>query len=149
LPIHTYGGRADQKYSSKPQDQYSVFAAGDGWDESRLRKKELPVVVEDEQIDIKYPDARVDCSKIYTIEHYSIVRKIGRIDKKGLPLLEECFRLAMNVPLEVAETEVCCQLYTYFICFFIPFGFSFRILLLTLSLVVPLSTPNNDVFATK
>jgi len=106
-------------------------------------------VVEDEQIDIKYPDARVDCSRIYTIEHYSVVRKIGRIDKKGLPLLEECFRLAMNVPLEVAETQVCCQLYTYFICFFIPFGHFLAILLLIVSLIVQLSTPNNNVFATK
>jgi hypothetical protein len=106
LPIHTYSGRADQKYSSRPQDHYFVFPAGDGWDASRLGRKELPVVVEDEEFDIKYPQARVDCSKIYTVEHYVKVRKIGRIDKKGLPLLEECFRLALDVPLEEAETQV-------------------------------------------
>lgn len=116
LPIHTYGGRAAQKYSSKPNDQYSVFAAGTGWDEERLLRKELPVVVEDEQIDIKYPEARIDCSKVYTIEHYVIVRKIGRIDKKGLQLLENCFRLALDVPLDKAELEVCYRLASCTLC---------------------------------
>jgi hypothetical protein len=110
LAIHTNNGRGDKKFTKKPQDQYFVFEADESFDRLRVLKKELPVIVEtsDPLMGIKYPLSLLDCTRLFTIEHsHSVVRKIGRVDKAGLPLLEECFRQAMGVPVDLEKNEVC------------------------------------------
>jgi len=104
VPVNTYGGR--ENHASKPQDQRQLFPAVGNWDKSRIAKKELPLVVEGSGVDIDYNLASVDFTRILTIKHYALVKKIGRIDKLGLPLLEECFRNALGMPLELDDTNV-------------------------------------------
>jgi hypothetical protein len=104
VPVNTYGGR--ENHAPKPQDQRQLFPAVGNWDKSRIAKKELPLVVEGSGVDIDYNLASVDFTRILTIKHYALVKKIGRIDKLGLPLLEECFRNALGMPLELDDTNV-------------------------------------------
>jgi hypothetical protein len=104
VPVNTYGGR--ENYTAKPQDQRQLFPAVGNWDKSRIAKKELPLVVEASGADVDYSLASVDFTRILTIKHYVLVKKIGRIDKLGLPLLEECFRNALGMPLELDDTNV-------------------------------------------
>ena len=104
VPVNTYGGR--DNYTAKPQDRYQLFPAIGNWDKSRIAKKELPLVVEASDVDVDYNLASVDFTRILTVKHYALVKKIGRIDKLGLPLLEECFRNALGVPLELDDTNV-------------------------------------------
>jgi hypothetical protein len=112
VPVNTYGGR--DNYTAKPQDRYQLFPAIGNWDKSRIAKKELPLVVEASDVDVDYNLASVDFTRILTVKHYALVKKIGRIDKLGLPLLEECFRNALGVPLELDDTNVsqfCLQIF--------------------------------------
>lgn len=105
VPINTYGGR-DNKYFAKPQDQYRLFSANGTWDKSRIDRKELPLVVEAADADINYTLASVDFTRTFYVQHYALVKKIGRIDKLGLPLLEEGLRRAWDLPVAIEENNV-------------------------------------------
>ncbi|KAN0107816.1 hypothetical protein V8E51_007558 [Hyaloscypha variabilis] len=118
VPVNTYGGR--DNYTAKPQDQYQLFPAAGTWDKSRIAKKELPLVVETSDVDVDYNLASVDFTRILTIKHYVLVKKIGRIDKLGLPLLEECFRNALGVPLELDDTNLTLHPKPTFVSMFSP-----------------------------
>jgi hypothetical protein len=106
VPINTYGGQGEYKHVVKPQDQYKLFPAKGNWDKSRIDMKQLPLVVEASDTEIDYELASVDFTRIFYVPHYALVKKIGRIDKLGLPLLEECLRKALGVPLATEEADV-------------------------------------------
>ena len=99
VPIHTYRGRAGEKWNGRPQDLCLVFPtdANRNWDRKVLMDREIPIVVEDPDITIDYPDARINFGKIYTVEDYVKIRSIGFVDKDAIPLLEKCFRESLEM----------------------------------------------------
>ena len=109
VPIHTYRGRAGEKWNGRPQDLCLVFPTDTNrnWDRRLLMQREIPIVVEDPDITIDYPDARINFGKIYTVEDYVKVRPIGFVDKDAIPLLEQCFResLEMNLRKQLDCTD--------------------------------------------
>jgi hypothetical protein len=106
VPINTYSWQGEDRHVLRPQDQYKLFPAKGNWDNSRVDMKQLPLVVENSDAELDYELASVDFTRIFYVPHYALVKKIGRIDKLGLPLLEECLRKALGVPLATEEAGV-------------------------------------------
>ncbi|KAH7323994.1 hypothetical protein BKA65DRAFT_511855 [Rhexocercosporidium sp. MPI-PUGE-AT-0058] len=97
LPIHTFGGRGSQKPTARPQDQRPIFAISEDWDKSTLSEQDIPVKVEDPDVDIKKDVSFVLFSKHYSVEHYLPIRNIGHVVKEALPILESCFLVALGI----------------------------------------------------
>ncbi|MCJ1329212.1 hypothetical protein MMC10_005890 [Thelotrema lepadinum] len=101
VPIHTFSGRGGGKRSTNRQDYALVFDAGrdETWDRERLSRKEIPMVVERDDVDISYPQARIQFSKLYTVEFYTMVQQLGYVHKEALEVLEQAF--LDSIPLEL------------------------------------------------
>lgn len=107
LPLRTFGGRWEEKRGDAKEDRYNVFEAKDGWDEARLERKEFPIVLENSREDVDSRSGILDFTDLNTLMTTLPIRNLGRIDEKALPLLEECFRRALRVPLETKDLQVC------------------------------------------
>jgi hypothetical protein len=61
------------------------------YDEEGITRDPIAVLVEDDELYIS-PHARLDCGRIYTVDDYLRVSKIGRVHPGSLPLLEEYYK---------------------------------------------------------
>ncbi|KAK3943963.1 hypothetical protein QBC46DRAFT_14592 [Diplogelasinospora grovesii] len=62
--------------------------------EEGIERKPIGIILEDDKTAIA-PFARLDCGRIFTVEDYLIVKKIGRVNPDSLELLEEYFKDAV------------------------------------------------------
>jgi len=114
VPINTYGGR-EKKRTAKEQDRYQLFPVGEektpdlSMISLKVQEGLLPLVNESKgEIDVNYSHASVDFTRLYTIPHYILAKKIGRIHTIGLPFLDKCLYNALGV--FKALEEVSCSL---------------------------------------
>ncbi|KAK0725760.1 hypothetical protein B0H67DRAFT_482022, partial [Lasiosphaeris hirsuta] len=63
--------------------------------EEGITRKPIAIIREDKEQYIS-PLARLDCSRIYTVEDNLRVMKVGRVHTDSLPDLDECFRKCME-----------------------------------------------------
>jgi hypothetical protein len=95
-PVHTYGGQGTLKARLDASEHAAIFAKGtepNVLEEEEMVIKPFPVIVEADDNDdynLLHPMSRINLGKIYTIEHYNRVLKIGRIDEEHLARLQQC-----------------------------------------------------------
>ncbi|KAH7389025.1 hypothetical protein BKA64DRAFT_128083 [Cadophora sp. MPI-SDFR-AT-0126] len=111
LPIHTFGGRGSQEATARPDDHRPVFAISENWDKSTLSEEEIPIKIEDPDVEIKHGISFIVFSKHYTIEHYLPARNLGYVVKDALPILEACFRAAMGISIKAGGVGAPSALY--------------------------------------
>jgi hypothetical protein len=65
------------------------------YDEEAISRIPIGVIIEEDEQYIS-PLARLDCSRLYTVEDDLEVMKIGRVNPESLPHLEEYYRECVN-----------------------------------------------------
>ncbi|PQE33349.1 heterokaryon incompatibility protein [Rutstroemia sp. NJR-2017a WRK4] len=112
LPVHTYGGQGALKPRLNAEEHAAVYVKGT---EPMVQKEEemtvepFPVIVEntdDNDCKVLHPMSRINLGKIYTVEHYSRVLKIGRVDPEHLVRLRQCAgvnSVPKTAPLQVDD----------------------------------------------
>lgn len=88
LRIHTFGGRGEEKYSTRPAHLFHVRSADDGVDLSHLEPNVVSIKVEDFNVTFAAGKSVVLASKPYSIEHFLPVRNIGHLERPSLAMLE-------------------------------------------------------------
>ncbi|KAM3067749.1 hypothetical protein ACMFMG_011485 [Clarireedia jacksonii] len=110
-PVHTYGGQGTLKPRLDAEEHAAIYVKGTEpviREEEKMTVEPFPVIVEDNanndcEAQVLHPMSRINLGKIYTVEHYSRVLKIGRIDPGHLMRLRQCAGLntsnSTNQPL--------------------------------------------------
>ncbi len=63
--------------------------------EENITRDPIAIIIEDDEQYIS-PLARLDCSRIYTVEHNLKMMKIGRVHADSMPQLEEYFKMSVE-----------------------------------------------------
>ncbi|PQE22091.1 heterokaryon incompatibility protein [Rutstroemia sp. NJR-2017a BVV2] len=96
LPVHTYGGQGTLKPRLNAEEHAVIYVKGTKpmvQKEEEMTVEPFPVIVEnfdDNDCKVLHPMSRINLGKIYTVEHYSRVLKIGRVDPEHLVRLRQC-----------------------------------------------------------
>lgn len=98
--ITTYGGKGAAKLRrGRAMDFVVLYRTGivpaQPDEEEGITRHPMAVIIEDEDQFIS-PLARLDCSRIYTVEDNLRVMKIGRVHAQSLPLLENYFQASVE-----------------------------------------------------
>lgn len=94
--VTTYaGGNASRTNRSRPGDHAVLFRANippePPFDDEDITRDPIAIIIEDAEYYIS-PIARLDCSRIYTVEDNLKVAKVGRVHPNFLASLEQYYR---------------------------------------------------------
>ncbi|KAF2234651.1 purine and uridine phosphorylase [Viridothelium virens] len=109
LVVHTYGSQGTSKIGARASDHAVVIPAGKPVvlhpEEKELKKDPIQIIVEDSRVELDHT-ARLDFSRVYTVEYNLPVRNIGRIHPKDLSKFESYFIISVDIrPHEVKADE--------------------------------------------
>lgn len=94
LSLNTHKGQGMTKAGINTHDYAAVYAVGKEdkltSEQKKMSKKPFPIVVEasDERVE---STSHINLGRVYTVEHNSKVKKVGRIDSKHLGRLDDYF----------------------------------------------------------
>ncbi|KAL9096282.1 MAG: hypothetical protein Q9165_001279 [Trypethelium subeluteriae] len=108
LVVHTYGRQGTSKIDARASDHAAVIPAGKSVvlhpDEKELKKDPIQIIVEDAKVELDHT-ARLDFSRVYTIEYNLPVRNIGRILPKDLGKYERYFITSVDIRPEDVKVD--------------------------------------------